>query len=91
MIPPPPPLAFSDGRPRTESEVERLLEPTEDEIAPGYSSTPVNTSQDHSDLKEIGVEPVHPSQVESLVEAVQRVVIQDQQDQESEQRPSDLS
>ena len=88
MIPPPPPLASS--RTHTESEVDRLLGLTQDKIAAGYGSTPVNTSQDHSDLIDDSLKPVHPRQVESLAEAVQRVAVQDQ-DQESEQRPSDLS
>ena len=90
MIPPPPPLAYSETRTRTESEVERLLELTPDEIAAGLGSTPVNTSQDHSDLMDIALAPVHHRQVESLAKAVQRVAVQDQ-DQESEQRLSDLS
>ena len=86
MIPPPPPLASS--RTRTESEVERLLALTPEEIAAGHGSTPVNTSQDNSDLMDMALAPVHPRQVENLAEAVQRVAVQDQ---ESEQRPSDLS
>ena len=87
MIPPPPPLAYSE-RTRTESEVERLLALTPEEIAAGHGSTPVNTSQDNSDLMDMALAPVHPRQVENLAEAVQRVAVQDQ---ESEQRPSDLS
>ena len=86
MIPPPPPLASS--RTRTESEVERLLELTPEEIAAGHGSTPVNTSQDNSDLMDMALAPVHPRQVENLAKAVQRVAVQDQ---ESEQRLSDLS
>ena len=86
MIPPPPPLASS--RTRTESEVERLLALTPEEIAAGHGSTPVNTSQDNSDLMDMALAPVHPRQVENLAKAVQRVAVQDQ---ESEQRPSDLS
>ena len=85
-----PPLAYSEGRQWTDSEAERLLALTAEEIAAGHD-TPVNTSQDHSDLMEMGVEPIHPRQVESLADLVQRVVVQDQPDQESEQRPSDLS
>ena len=90
MIPPPPPLAYSETRTHTESEVESLLEFTPDEIAAGLGSTPVNTSQDHSDLMDIALAPVHHRQVESLAKAVQRVAVQDK-DQESEQRLSDLS
>jgi hypothetical protein len=99
VIPPPPPLAstgevpppLASSRARTESEIERelLLEPDEDELAAGYhGTTPVNTSQDHSDLMDLTEAPVHPSQVESLADEVQRVAVQDQ---ESEQRLSDLS
>ena len=91
MIPPPPLLAFSEQRTHKESKIDRLLEPTDEEIAAGHSSIPVNLSQDHSDLMDEALALVHPRQVESLAEAVQRVVVQDQQDQGSEQRPSDLS
>ena len=82
---PPPPLASS--RTRTESEIERdrLLE-SDDEIDAGnQGTTPVNTSQDVSDLMDLTDAPVHPSQVESLADGVQRVAVQDQ---EPEQRPS---
>ena len=72
MIPPLPPLASSRSRTASEIETERLLAPTEEEIAAGlFGTTPVNTSQDNSDLMDFSVPPVHPRQVESLAEAVQ--------------------
>jgi hypothetical protein len=94
-LPPPPPLApsgevpppLASSRTRTESEIERdrLLE-SDDEIDAGnHGTTPVNTSQDVSDLMDLTDAPVHPSQVESLADSVQRVAVQDQ---ESEQRLS---
>ena len=60
---------------------------TEEEIAASHllGTTPVNNSQDNSDLMDLGAAPVHPSQVESRADTVQQVVIQDQG---SEQRQS---
>ena len=87
----PPPLATSKQRSRTTSEIERerLLAPTDEELAAGQlyvNTTPVNTSQDVSDLMDDSEAPVHPSQVESLADTVQQVALQDQG---IEQRQSD--
>ena len=93
LPPPPPPFAPSGEAPLPPShstservENEHLLQMTDEEIeASHHGNTPMNTSQDNSDLMDTAAAPVQPSQVESLADSVQQVAVQDQ---ESEQRPS---